>query len=83
MKCPNCSSTNLFHYTEKQQAIHRKITKNNTISKIKPYEYDVSYAMPDYIQCEDCDTTYDYEEADNGKVSLICENENPYEDKYA
>lgn len=82
MKCPNCNSNNLFHYTEEQYAIHRKINKNNTISKIKPYKYDLSYSMPDYIQCEECDTTFDYEIEDNGKVRLVGENENPIENAY-
>jgi hypothetical protein len=64
--CLNCGSNKLVQFKEKLITEYRKINKDGTISKRKEDQYSDGYAWG--IQCRDCNSLFDYETDENGKV---------------
>jgi hypothetical protein len=73
MKCPNCDNGFLFHYSEKQFAVISQLNKDNTISKRKVNEQEVSCSLPEFLECKDCKTTFDFELDDKERIVVVYE----------
>lgn len=69
MKCPNCKKGELSLYKVTEKVYRIPLTKKNTFSKRKIYtigsEYDTTM---DYLECEECTASFDYELDENGRV---------------
>jgi hypothetical protein len=73
MKCPSCDNGVLFHYKEKQYAFISQLNKDNTIGKRKINEQEISSSLPEYLECKDCKTMFDYELDDKDRITIVYE----------
>lgn len=74
MKCLNCGKDELYQFTTYWLNTHRKITKDNKISK-KVFHKDIEEYVGEYIsdglQCSSCKTVFRYELNDDEQIINI------------
>lgn len=69
MKCPNCQKENcLVNRYEKQFEYERKILKDGKVSKKVKLINDVSFSMPEWILCIECQTEFNYDLDNIGRI---------------
>ncbi|RNB59462.1 hypothetical protein EDM57_04785 [Brevibacillus gelatini] len=73
MKCPNCGKEEMVRRWQPQFEYEQKVLKSGKLSKRKRFVADVTYAVPEWIQCLECGTEWDYVINDNGKIELCDE----------